>query len=455
MNFGHIKKIHFVGIGGIGMSGIAGILASDDFDVSGCDLRASATTELLERRGIRVFVGHDRGHVERVDLVVYSSAVKGEHPEVLEGRRLGIPVVRRAEMLGEIMRWMRGVAIAGTHGKTTTSAMVSMVLSDAGLDPTVIVGGMLRNLDTNAMLGRSDLLVVEADEYDRSFLTLHPHIAVITNIESDHLDIYRDLDDIRETFDRFADGLPFYGTVIGCVDDGNVAALLDARTRGIVRYGLGPLSDLRATNLAFSAEGSSYDLLRHGDKLASVRLAVPGQHNVRNSLAAAAVGLELGVAVPEIVAALGRFRGVERRFQLLGECAGALVIDDYAHHPTEIRATLDAARRGYPGRRIVALFQPHLYTRTRDFAADFAAALENADLALVAPIYAAREQPIDGVTASIISDAATSGRLRLIDRSHEEIAGEIRKLLEPGDVFIIMGAGDINEVAQLLLEDGR
>src|SRR5471030_677634 len=219
MNFGHIKKIHFVGIGGIGMSGIAGILCSDGFAISGCDLRASATTELLERRGVRVVIGHDRSHVEGVDLVVNSSAVKGGHPEVLEARRRGIPVVRRAEMLGEIMRWMRGVAIAGTHGKTTTSAMVSMVLSDAGFDPTVIVGGMLRNLDTNAMLGKSDLLVVEADEYDRSFLTLHPHIAVITNIESDHLDIYRDLDDIRETFARFADGLPFYGKIIGCNDD--------------------------------------------------------------------------------------------------------------------------------------------------------------------------------------------------------------------------------------------
>lgn len=454
MNFGHIKKIHFVGIGGIGMSGIAGILASDGFAVSGCDLRASGTTELLERRGVRVVIGHDRSHVEGVDLVVNSSAVKGGHPEVLEARRRGIPVVRRAEMLGEIMRWMRGVAIAGTHGKTTTSAMVSMVLSDAGLDPTVIVGGMLRNLDTNAMLGKSDLLVVEADEYDRSFLTLHPHMAVITNIESDHLDIYRDLDDIRETFARFADGLPFYGKIIGCSDDENVEALMKVRPGGIVRYGLGPLADLRAANILFSEEGSSYDLFRHGQKLATVQLAVPGDHNVRNSLAAVAVGLELGLGVPEIVAALGRFRGVERRFQLLGQYSGALVVDDYAHHPTEIRATLDAARRGYPGRRIVALFQPHLYTRTRDFCADFAAALENADLALVSPIYAARELPIDGVTAGMITDASTSGRLRLIDRSHQEIAGELRQLLEPGDVFITMGAGDINKVAQLLLEEG-
>jgi UDP-N-acetylmuramate--alanine ligase len=452
MNFGHIKKIHFVGIGGIGMSGIAGILASDGFAVSGCDLRASPTTDLLERRGIPVFVGHDAAHVPGVDLVVNSSAVKGGHPEVLEARRLGIPVVRRAEMLGEIMRWMRGVAIAGTHGKTTTSAMASMVLADAGLDPTVIVGGMLRNLHTNAMLGKSDLLVVEADEYDRSFLTLHPHIAVITNIESDHLDIYRDLDDIRETFARFADGLPFYGTIIGCVDDDNVAALMSARPGRMVRYGLGPAADLRAVNMAFSEEGSSYDLLLHGKTLAPIRLAVPGDHNVRNSLAAAAVGLELGVAVPEIAAALGRFRGVERRFQLLGEAGGALVVDDYAHHPTEIRATLDAARRGYPGRRIIALFQPHLYTRTRDFYADFATALATADLAFVAPIYAAREQPIDGLTSSIIIDAAPAGRLRLLDGAHEDIATEMRSLLGPGDLFITMGAGDINRVAQLLVE---
>jgi UDP-N-acetylmuramate--alanine ligase len=389
-----------------------------------------------------------------MDLVVNSTAVKGDHPEVLEARRLGIPVVRRAEMLGEIMRWMRGVAIAGTHGKTTTSAMVSMVLSEAGLDPTVIVGGMLRNLDTNAMLGRSDLLVVEADEYDRSFLTLHPHIAVITNIESDHLDIYRDLDDIRKTFAQFADGLPFYGTIIGCADDPNVVALMKGRPNRLVRYGLAPGAGLRAANIAFSEEGSSWDLLRNGENAVPVRLAVPGDHNVRNALAAAAVGLEMGVPVPEIVAALGRFRGVERRFQVLGQCSGALVVDDYAHHPTEIRATLDAARRGYPGRRIVALFQPHLFTRTRDFSGDFAAALETADLALVAPIYAAREQPIDGVTSRLITDAAAPGPLRLLDRTHEEMAGEIRALLRPGDIFITMGAGDINRVAMQLVEEG-
>jgi UDP-N-acetylmuramate--alanine ligase len=455
MNFGQIKSIHFVGIGGIGMSGIAAILSNYDFVISGCDLRSSPVTGLLERRGVDVHIGHDEKHVRDVDLVVYSSAIRPDHPEVVEGRRRGIPVVRRAEVLGEIMRWKRGIAVAGTHGKTTTSAMTSMVLVGAGLDPTAIVGGMFRDLGTNALLGRSDLLVVEADEYDRSFLALHPHVAVITNIEADHLDCYRDLDEIRGAFEQFASGTPFYGLVIGCVDDPNVAALLDRVPRRTLRYGLSPAADLRADALQFSGAGPEFDVALRGRKLAHFKLRVPGEHNVRNALAAIGVGLELGIQPVHIASALERFAGVERRFQHLGDYAGAPVIDDYAHHPTEIRATLSAARRSYPNRRLVALFQPHLFSRTRDFAGEFADALGLADLAFVVPIYPAREQPIDGVTAALISDEARRrGRkgVSLIDKEHDGIVGELRRLLSPNDVLVAMGAGDVHEIARALVE---
>jgi UDP-N-acetylmuramate--alanine ligase len=458
MNFGHIKSIHFVGIGGIGMSGIAAILSNYDYVISGCDAKGTAVTDLLQRSGIDVRVGHQAGHVENVDLVVYSSAIKPDHPEVVAARRRGIPVVRRAEMLGEIMRWKHGVAVAGTHGKTTTSAMTAMVLSEAGLDPTVIVGGMLRNLEANTRFGKSDLLVVEADEYDRSFLALHPHVAVITNIEADHLDCYRDLDDIRATFEQFASGVPFYGLVIGCTDDENVAALLRRVSRRTAGYGLGSAADLRATQIEFTSTGSRFDVSLRGTGVGRFQLNVPGEHNVCNSLAAIAVGLEMNVPVAKISAGLEGFRGVERRFQHLGQCNGAVIIDDYAHHPTEIRATLAAARMSYPDRRLVALFQPHLFTRTRDFATEFADALNEADVALVMPIYPARELPIEGVTAALITEAARRRRdtaVTLIDMKNDEIVGQLKRTLRENDVLVAMGAGDVNKIAEALVEEGR
>ncbi|HVT43036.1 MAG TPA: UDP-N-acetylmuramate--L-alanine ligase [Thermoanaerobaculia bacterium] len=455
MNFGHIKNIHFVGIGGIGMSGIAEILSNYDLMISGCDLKSSAITDRLVRLGIPVAIGHDERHLADADLVVISSAVRQESPEVAHAREINLPVVRRAEMLGEIMRLKRGIAIAGTHGKTTTSAMTALVLSDAGLDPTLIIGGVLRNIDSSARLGTGEFLVVEADEYDRSFLTLEPSLAVITSIEADHLDCYRDLDDIRDAFAQFARRVPFYGSVIGCIDDDNVRALLDSLPRRSIRYGLGEEASLRAVDLQFDTPGTHFTVERSGESLGTVQLRVPGSHNVRNALAAIAVAFEIDVPFETAAASLEKFTGVERRFQILGEWRGAIVVDDYAHHPTEIAVTLEAARRSYPGRRLVALFQPHLYSRTRDFSREFADSLQRADLAFVSQIYPAREDPIEGISSSLITEAARklgAENVKLMGGEIDELVEQLRSLLGSNDLFLTMGAGDINGVGQALVE---
>ncbi|HVR44257.1 MAG TPA: UDP-N-acetylmuramate--L-alanine ligase [Thermoanaerobaculia bacterium] len=453
MNFGHIKNIHFVGIGGIGMSGLAEILTSLAVRISGCDAASSPTTDRLLRAGIPISIGHDPAHAEQADLLVISSAVRRTNPEVERARALQVPVIRRAEMLGELTRLKRGIAVAGTHGKTTTSAMIAIVLAEASLDPTLIVGGVLRNYSASARLGSGEFLVVEADEYDRSFLTLYPTFAIVTNIEADHLDIYEDLDDIRRTFAEFANRVPFYGAVIGCADDPNVVALLDSIEKRRIRYGLGEGAELRAIDLRFEGRGSRFAVTRSGEPIGEVTLRVPGEHNVRNALAALAVALELEVPFPTAAAGLERFEGVERRFQILGTCRGAMVVDDYAHHPTEVRATLEAARSGYPGRRIIALFQPHLYTRTRDFHAEFAEALSVADLAFVAPIYPAREEPIAGVSSTMITEAASRrghSNVRDLEGDLDRLAEQIRVEIDGDDVFLTMGAGDVHKVGEIL-----
>jgi UDP-N-acetylmuramate--alanine ligase len=445
MNFDQIRAIHFVGIGGIGMSGIAEILAEAGVSVSGCDLKPSAATDLLRSRGISVVIGHDREHLEGIDLVVVTAAVKGTNDEVDQARRRGIRILRRAEMLGEIVRGKRSVGIAGTHGKTTTSAMVATVLSEAGLDPTVLIGGMVGNFGGNAKRGNSDLVVVEADEYDRTFHELHPQIAVVTNIEADHLEYYGSFEAIEEAFRVYAESVAQDGVVIGCIDDPAVASLLEFSSRRTVRYGLSETAEVRAVNITYEARGSRFEVPGVG----FFKLFIPGEHNVRNALAAIAVARELGIDGTMIALGLAKFLGVDRRFQLLGEYGGALIVDDYAHHPTEIRATLDAARRGYPTRRLIALFQPHLYSRTRDFADDFARALKTADVALVAPIYAAREKPIEGISARMIANAESG--IEFLDRSNSEIYNEMRRRLEPNDIFITMGAGDVHEIAEMLV----
>src|ERR1043166_3371778 len=442
MNLDQIKKIHFVGIGGIGMSGIAEILRSRGVAVSGCDLKRSAATDLLGARGIPVLPGHDPAHLDGVDLVVVTSAIRGGNAEVDAARARGIRVIKRKELLAEIVNEKRGVGVAGTHGKTTTSAMIATVLEEAGLDPTVLVGGMLSNFGGNAKSGRGDVVVVEADEYDRTFHELRPEIAVVTNIEADHLEYYGSFEAIEEAFAIFCAGVREGGAVIGCVDDPAVARLLKNVTQRVVRYGLGDDAELTAININYEHRGSSFEV----PGLGFFKLFVPGEHNVRNALAAIAVARELGIAPHVIATALAKFLGVDRRFQILGDYAGALIVDDYAHHPTEIRATLDAARRGYPERRVVALFQPHLYSRTRAFAREFGESLAQADVAIVAPIYAAREKPLEGVTARMIADAVEG--VEFLDRSNDEIVNELRRRLQPNDIFITMGAGDVHEAAE-------
>ena len=446
MNFENIKNIHFVGIGGIGMSGVAEILSQQGLNVSGCDLRRSPATELLAKRGISVSLGHDPSHLAGIDALVVTAAVRGANPEVDAALARGVRVIPRKEVLGALVDSKKAVGVSGTHGKTTTSAMIAVILEEAGLDPTVIVGGMVRNLASNAKRGAGEFLVVEADEYDRTFHHMHPHVAVVTNIEADHLEYYGSFEAIIEAFRTFLKGIPAGGLVAGCVDDHQVGLLLDGLTGvRVVRYGLGVDADFRATNVTFHERGSSFEV----EGIGFVKLFIPGAHNICNALGAIAAARELGVTPRVIVSALARFLGVDRRFQILGEYGGAIVVDDYAHHPTEIAATLNAARGGYPHRRLVALFQPHLYSRTRDFAGDFGRALALADLAFVSPIYAARESAIEGISAKLIADAARG--VEFLDRSNAEIVNEIRRRLLPNDIFIAMGAGDVHEIAEALV----
>jgi UDP-N-acetylmuramate--alanine ligase len=445
MNLDHIKNIHFVGIGGIGMSGIAEILANSGISVSGCDVKRSAATDLLQRRGIAVSIGHDAAHVDDADAIVVTAAVKGANDEVDAARRKRIPIIRRSEMLGHIVNSKRAVGVSGTHGKTTTSAMIATVLQEAGLDPTVIVGGMLRNFDTNAKTGAGEFVVVEADEYDRTFHQLHVEVAVVTNIEADHLEYYGTFEAILEAFRIFLDGIKPDGAIVACADDPAVAKVAaEARAR-VITYGLGEGADVRAIDLQFHDRGVAFEVPGFGH----FKLFVPGEHNVRNALAAIAVARELGLSAEATAAALSRFLGVDRRFQILGDYNGAIVVDDYAHHPTEVRATLSAARAGYPGRRLVALFQPHLYSRTRDFAKEFGEALTIADVAIVTPIYAAREKHVEGVSARLIADA--SKKIEFLDRGNAEVFNEVRRRLTPNDIFIAMGAGDVHEIAEMLV----
>ncbi|HEY0156467.1 MAG TPA: UDP-N-acetylmuramate--L-alanine ligase [Thermoanaerobaculia bacterium] len=450
MNFDEIKTIHFVGIGGIGMSAMAEILAVEGVTVSGCDLKRSAATDLLRSRGIDVTFGHDASHVAGNDLVVITPALRGEHPEVEAARIQGVRIMKRSEVLGAIVNRKRSIGVAGTHGKTTTSAMISVVLEHAGFDPTVVVGGMVRNLGTNAKRGAGDYMVVEADEYDRTFHHLHPEIGVVTNIEADHLEYYKSFEAIVEAFRIYAGGIKRGGVLIGCCDDEDVARLLRHAEQRRVGYGLSEHADVRAVNLRFSDRGSTFEVPRVG----TFKLFVPGEHNVRNALAAIAVGRELGIDGSTMAAGLAGFLGVDRRFQILGDYHGAIIVDDYAHHPTEVRATLEAARGGYPDRRLVALFQPHLYSRTRDFAQEFGEALSIADVPIVSPIYAAREHPVEGVSARIIAEAVSA--VEFLDRSNSEIVNELRRRLKPNDIFIAMGAGDVHEIAEQLVrrEDG-
>jgi UDP-N-acetylmuramate--alanine ligase len=445
--------MHFVGIGGSGMSGIAEVLLNLGYGVSGSDLRRSPVTDRLAAMGARVAEGHDAAHVAGAQVVVTSTAVRADNPEVMEARRRGIPVIPRAEMLAELMRLKYGIAVAGSHGKTTTTSMVAAVLDKGGLDPTVIVGGRLQHLGSGARLGSGDLMVAEADESDRSFLKLSPAVAVVTNIDREHLDAYRDLADVQEAFVGFANKVPFYGAAVLCVDDGPVRDIVPRIERRVVTFGLSPEAGVRARNVTLDAAGSSYEVLASGASLGPMALAVPGAHNVGNSLAAVAVGLEFGVPFDAIRAGLASFTGVDRRFQVRGEAGGVLVVDDYGHHPTEIRATLDTLRVRAGKRRTVVLFQPHRYTRTQLLWDDFCRAFHQADVILVTDIYSAGEEPLTGVSASALAHALSDHGHR-----HATYAGDLRTATErlaaesrPGDVVLTLGAGNVWTAGEELL----
>jgi UDP-N-acetylmuramate--alanine ligase len=459
VRFLRLRRLHFVGAGGVGMSGLAEILLqATPLEISGCDLARSENTARLERLGARISAGHDPAHVQDADLLVISSAVGEGNAEVAAAREKGIPVIRRAEMLAEIMRLKQGIAVAGTHGKTTTTSLTGMVLTVAGFDPTIVVGGQVHILGTNARLGKGDYLVAEADEYDRSFLELTPVVAVITNVEADHLDTYRDLSDILDAFATFANRVPFFGAVVACLDDPGVRDLLPRIKKRVVTYGESPEAQLSARDVRLDATATTFDVWEGGrTRLGSVRLRLPGRHNVANALAAIAVGRELLVPFESIARALAAFTGVVRRFELKGERDGVLVVDDYAHHPTEIRATLAAARQVHPSRRLVAVFQPHLYSRTRDFVNDFGQALRGADLAIVLDVYPSRERPIPGVTGEIVAEAARrAGHTRVIYvHDKKRLVDCLEQTLQPGDLLLTLGAGDVGQFAEEYLRRGQ
>ncbi len=457
--FSSIKKIHFVGIGGIGMSGIAEILLDQGFKVSGSDKSLSEVTDRLKKLGATVFEGHKPENVSTdVDSVVYSSAVVLDNPEVLEAQRRKIPIVRRAEMLAEVMRLKYGIGIAGTHGKTTTTSMISLVLMEGGLDPTVIVGGKLSGLGgTNARLGKGEFIVVEADEFDRSFLSITPTIAVLTTLETDHLDCYRDLEDIKGAFIQFANKVPFYGFIVLCLDEPALQDIMPKmRKKKILTYGLNPQSDVQAVEIHHKNNTSTFTVVKNNVELGSITLQVPGKHNVQNSLAAISVGLELGIPFAKIKSGIEKFGGVYRRWELKGEVDGVSVYDDYAHHPTECKATLSGAKAGWR-RRVVCVFQPHLFTRTRDFYEDFGKAFLLSDVLIVTDVYPAREEPIQGVTGELIVNAAKQFGHKEVHYVPDKkgVPSFLQKIVKKGDIVITMGAGDIWKYGEEYLNQVR
>ncbi|BDU71807.1 UDP-N-acetylmuramate--L-alanine ligase [Mesoterricola silvestris] len=443
--FGKIQHIHFVGIGGIGMSGIAEVLVNLGYQVSGSDLRESAVTQRLSSLGVQVALGHDAKCIEGAQVVVISSAVKGDNPEVVAARAAKIPVIPRGEMLAELMRMKYGIAIAGSHGKTTTTSMVAQVLSQGGIDPTIVIGGKLGAIGSNAKLGKGPFLVAEADESDGSFLLLSPTIGVITNVDREHLDHYRDLGEIMDAFAQFGNKVPFYGSVFVCMDDPNVAMLRPRLKRQVRTYGTNPQVDIRALDIRMEGWRALFRVRAFGEDLGEFSIGVPGHHMVLNALATIGVALELGVERDVIRASLASFTGADRRFQKKGERKGVTVIDDYGHHPTEIAATLAAARKGFPDKRIVVAFQPHRYSRTQALLEEFGRAFFDADVVLVTDIYAASEPPIPGLTGRSVVDAilAHGQRNAAYVPRVEDLAATLDGLTEAGDLVVTMGAGTI------------
>ena len=450
---GRTKKIHFVGIGGIGMSGIAEILINQGFEISGSDAVLSEVTKRLSDLGAKVYEGHSGENVKDVDVLVYSSAVTTDNPEVMAAVGRNIPIIKRAEMLAETMRMKYGIGIAGTHGKTTTTSMVGLTLTDGGIDPTIIVGGKLSGLGgTNARLGNGEFIVVEADEFDRTFLKLTPTIAALTTLESEHLDTYKDLDDLKTAFIEFVNKVPFYGFVVLCLDEPALQDIMPQINKTIFTYGLSGQADIRATDIEHDGFTSEYTVIYKGKNLGRIKLNIPGVHYVQNSLVAVTIGMELGIDFKIIKKALEKFSGVYRRFETKYN-KEVLVIDDYAHHPTETTATLEGIRSGW-SRKLVAVFQPHLYSRTKDFYQEFGRSFLNSDVFICTDVYPAREKPIEGVTGKLIADITKKLGHKNVYYVEDKnsIPAKLMELKENGDIFVTMGAGDIWKYGEKFVE---
>jgi UDP-N-acetylmuramate--alanine ligase len=451
--FKNIKKVHFVGIGGIGMSGIAEILLSQGFEISGSDKSLTEITNRLSELGVKIYEGHSPENVKDADVLVYSSAVVIDNPEVQIAVERKIPIIKRSEMLAECMRMKYGIGIAGTHGKTTTTSMVGLTLTEGGIDPTIIVGGKLSGLGgTNARLGSGEFIVVEADEFDRTFLKLTPTIAALTTLESEHLDTYKDLDDIKTAFIEFANKVPFYGFVTLCLDEPALQDILPQIEKKVISYGLTPQADVRAVDISHKEFSSTYTVKYNGEELGEINLKVPGVHNVKNSLVAVTIAKELGISFEKIKHALESFSGVYRRFEIKYN-EEILVVDDYAHHPTETSATLAGIRAGWD-RRLVAVFQPHLYTRTRDFYNEFGRSFLNTDVFICTDVYPARELPIDGVSGELITNTTKKFGHKNVYyiKDKNELPAKLNEIKKDGDIIITMGAGDIWKYGEKFVE---
>ena len=454
--FRHVKRIHFIGIGGIGMSGIAEVLCNLGFEVSGSDAARSKNTDRLAGLGIEIHEGHAAENVGRAQVVVYSSAVKNDNPEVMIAKEKGIPVIPRAEMLAELMVLKPyAVAVSGTHGKTSTTSMVATILGHAGFDPTTVVGGVVETLGSNARLGASDWFVTEADESDRSFLMLYPTIAVVTNIDKEHMESYKGMDDVVQCFTDFVNKVPFFGAAIICLDDPNVQLIIPNIKRRRVTFGLTAQADVSAKEIKYNdVFGSTFTVSKRDKILGEISLPVPGKHNVYNALAATAVALEMDVPFEKIVEAFAIFKNANRRFQFKGEVNGITVVDDYGHHPTEILATLSAAKNSSGGKRTVVVFQPHRYSRTQELMDDFVVAFNNADVLYLLDIYAASEEPIEGITAEVLAE-----NIKRFGHKNVQYIGDIETAtekvvagLQPGDLVITLGAGSVTRLSDEIVE---
>lgn len=443
---GKVKSIHFIGIGGIGMSGMAELLINLGYSISGSDLKQSDRTVHLQSIGAKINIGHSKNNIQNTDLAVYSSAVNENNCEIVESKNKKIPVIKRAEMLGELLKTKdNSIAISGTHGKTTTTSILGTMLDEIGLKPTIVVGGIVKGIKSNSLLGDGDIIIVEADEYDKTLLSLKPSMSIVTNIDYEHIDIYPSLDSLKETFIKFINSTPFFGVNIIYYDDLNIKSIIPRIKRPYLTYGKSPNCDIKYANPTFNKSSSMFDLSIYNKDYGKVELNVPGEHNILNSLAAIGIALELDIPIDQIISSISKYNGVERRFEIKHKTKNNItIVDDYAHHPSEIDATISAAKNGWEINKLIVVFQPHLYSRTKNFFKEFAMALSKSDVVILTDIYPAREKPIEGISSKIILDNLDGVDSYILDK--EDICNKISSISKKNDMVIVMGAGDIKSI---------